>query len=145
MKKMLLICIAVAGVSTNCTASEIAGTVNTMAQTVATVTNTAEKATKHLSTDEPVVVIPTEASEPAPKTGVAKWWGNATAKYDEVTGGREAIATLRQKNADLESENRVLRAKNSFVGDNLKPFSTSLERVCYLYDAGGIKEALGVK
>jgi hypothetical protein len=52
MKKTILACIAVAAVSTNCSAAEVVGTANTMVKAVATVTSTA---TELVAVEAPVV------------------------------------------------------------------------------------------
>lgn len=136
MKKTILACVAVAAISTNCSAAEVVGTVDTIARTAATVTTTAHQA---VGGDNEETVKEEETH------GFSKWWDSATGKYDEVVGGRKAIATLQQENSDLKVELRTLKAKTSFVGANIQPFSVALEKVCFLYDGGGIKEALGAK
>lgn len=141
MKKTLLACIAVAAISTNCSASEVVGTANTMAQTVASATNLATNVANKYDKVEPVVV---EAQpEEAEKPSRFKWINDGKAKLDEVLGGRESINKLQEENEDLKSELRILKAKTSFTAENLKPFAQSVEKMCYLYDGGGIKEAIG--
>lgn len=145
MKKTLMACIAVAAISTNCTASEVVGTANTVAQTVASATNAATNVAKHYDPQDENVVVVVEQQDPPKKELPFKWMNAGRDKFNEVIGGREAIDKLQEQNEELLKENRGLRARISFTGENLKPFAASVEKMCYLYDGGGIKEALGEK
>lgn len=147
MKKTILAVVAVAAISTNCTASEVVGTANTVAQSVASATNVATLVAKKYegSDEQTVTVVNSKSQEDTAEEGKYpfKWMNAGKSKLDEVLGGREAIKTLREENEELKVELRGLKARTSFTGKNLKPFASSIEEVCYLYDGGGIKEALG--
>ncbi len=134
MKTIMTVLIAVL-ISTQCSAAEVANSVDTLAGGAKSLTGMAVMIVDKDDKEKEVVTTTTKPSS-------WKWLNNAKTKYDEVRGGRETIQRLEGTVEHLTRELRLTRAKMSFLDKNTPAFSKALEQVCFLYDAGGIRESL---